>query len=433
MKNKRSAELFEASQKVMPGGVNSPVRAYKSVGLVPPFIKRAEGSKIIDCDGNTYIDYVGSWGPMILGYANKNVINEVKDALEDGTSFGAPTEREIELAEIICKEVPSVDMVRMVSSGTEAVMSAVRLARGYTKRDKILKFEGCYHGHSDGMLVKAGSGAMTTGVPDSDGVPKDYAKNTITASYNSFYEVEDIFKSVGSDIAAIIVEPVAANMGVIPPEEGFLKFLREITIKYGALLIFDEVITGFRISFSGAQGYYGINPDITVFGKIIGGGFPVGAYGGRLDIMKMISPEGTVYQAGTLSGNPVAMAAGIATLKILRDNPDIYDKIDKMASKLESSITDLKGKYDIPLAVNRIGSIMSVFFTNERVKDYSTVARSDSDMFCSYFKEMLNKGIYLAPSQFESMFISEAHSTEDIENTVKCIDKALKVLKGENK
>lgn len=430
MNNNRSKELFEAAKKVLPGGVNSPVRAYKSVGLNPPFIKRAEGSKIYDADGNTYIDYVGSWGPMILGHANKDVIDKIREALSEGTSFGAPTEKEIELAKLICDAVPSVDMVRMVSSGTEAVMSALRLARGFTGRDKILKFEGCYHGHSDGMLVKAGSGALTTGVPDSAGVPKDYAKNTLTASYNSFDEVESIFKAAGSEIAAVIIEPVAGNMGVVLPQEGFLKFLRDITQEYGALLIFDEVITGFRISYSGAQGYYDVTPDLSVFGKVIGGGLPVGAYGGREDIMRMISPEGPVYQAGTLSGNPVAMGAGIKTLEILRDNPSIYEKIDQMGAKLERALVEAAEKHGIPLGVNRIGSMLCAFFTGEEVKDYKTAVKSDTGMFKRYFAGMLENGIYLAPSQFEAMFVSYAHSFEDIEKTINSVDRIFGTLSG---
>lgn len=424
MSNKISLELFEKAKQIIPGGVNSPVRAFRSVGLNPPFIKKAAGSKIIDIDGNEYIDYVGSWGPMILGHANPEVIEEIIEAAQDGTSFGAPTGREVELAQIICEAVPSVEMVRMVSSGTEAVMSAIRLARGFTGRDKILKFEGCYHGHSDGLLVKAGSGALTTGVPDSAGVPADYARNTLTASYNNIDEVESIFKSVGNELAAVIIEPVAGNMGVVLPDIEFLKSLRMLTERYGALLIFDEVITGFRVSYGGAQGYYGITPDLTVFGKIIGGGMPVGAYGGRKDIMSMISPSGPVYQAGTLSGNPVAMAAGIKTLKMLRDNPSIYKQLDEKAERLEKAFTDAARKYGIPSTVNRIGSMLSAFFAGERVVDYKTAVKSDTKRFARYFAGMLGHGIYIAPSQFEAMFVSHAHSDEDIERTVKAIDTA---------
>jgi len=420
--NIKSNNLFEKSKKIIPGGVNSPVRAFRSVGLNPPFIKKALGSKIFDVDGNEYIDYVGSWGPMILGHAKAEIIEEIVSAAHDGTSFGAPTERELELAQLICDAVPSVEMVRMVNSGTEAVMSAIRLARGFTGRDKILKFEGCYHGHSDGLLVKAGSGALTTGVPDSAGVPVDYAKNTLTASYNNIEEVESIFKSVGNELAAVIIEPVAGNMGVVPPEKEFLVSLRRLTEKYGALLIFDEVITGFRVSYSGAQGYYGITPDLSVFGKIIGGGMPVGAYGGRKDIMSMISPSGPVYQAGTLSGNPVAMAAGIKTLKILRDNPLIYEQIDRNAGLLEKAFASSAEKYGLSCSVNRVGSLLSAFFTGEKVMDFKSAIKSDTAKFARYFAGMLERGIYVAPSQFEAMFISAAHSDEDIAATVKAID-----------
>jgi glutamate-1-semialdehyde 2,1-aminomutase len=424
----KSSELFERAKDLIPGGVNSPVRAFKSVGLNPPFIKKAQGSKIFDIDGNEYIDYVGSWGPMILGHAHHDIIEEIKNAAEEGTSFGAPTERELSLAQIISDAVPSVEMVRMVSSGTEAVMSAVRLARGFTRRDKILKFEGCYHGHSDGLLVKAGSGALTTGVPDSAGVPSDYAKNTLTSQYNNCQQAKDIFKIWGNQLAAVIIEPVAGNMGVVPPDAEFLKLLRKCTEHYGALLIFDEVITGFRVSYSGAQGYYGIKPDLTVFGKIIGGGMPVGAYGGRKDIMGIVSPLGPVYQAGTLSGNPVAMAAGIKTLEILRDNPLIYAEIDNRAGQLEEAFKASAQKHCIPLTVNRVGSLLSAFFTEEKVVDYKTAAASDTRRFADYFSGMLEKGIYLAPSQFEAMFVSYAHSNEDISRTIGAIDKVFSKL-----
>ncbi|MCX7711189.1 MAG: glutamate-1-semialdehyde 2,1-aminomutase [Clostridia bacterium] len=428
MNHAKSQELFIKAKELIPGGVNSPVRAFKSVGLNPPFIRKAKGCKITDVDGNEYIDYVGSWGPMILGHANDLVIEEIKKAAEEGTSFGAPTEREIELAELICEAVPSVEMVRMVSSGTEAVMSAIRLARGYTGRDKILKFEGCYHGHSDGLLVKAGSGALTTGVPDSAGVPADFARNTITASYNNSLEVEEVFKKFESELAAVIVEPVAGNMGVVPPDIEFLKFLRKLTEKYGALLIFDEVITGFRVSYSGAQGYYGINPDITVFGKIIGGGMPVGAYGGKKEIMEKISPIGPVYQAGTLSGNPVAMAAGIATLKMLRDHPEIYVELDEKASQLEKAFKRYSEKYTIPAAVNRVGSVLCSFFTEGEVRDFKSAVRSDLKIFTKYFSAMLESGIYTAPSQFEAMFLSWAHKQEDLDRTIKAIENSFSMI-----
>ena len=423
-----SEELFKKSQQYIPGGVNSPVRAFKSVDMTPPFIKRAYGSKIEDVDGNLYIDYVGSWGPMILGHAKKEVIDAVKEAIELGTSFGAPTQKELELAQLVCEAVPSIEMVRMVNSGTEAVMSAIRLARGYTKRDIIVKFEGCYHGHSDGLLVKAGSGALTTGIPNSAGVPQGYVKNTITAQYNNFEEIEDIFTSFGENIAAVIVEPVAGNMGVVPPKEGYHKHLRELTYKYGSLLIFDEVITGFRLSYGGAQVYYKVTPDITVFGKIIGGGMPVGAYGGKKEIMEMISPLGPVYQAGTLSGNPIAMTAGIATLKILKDNPTIYEELDKKAGFIEEKIIQAAKKYSIPVTVNRVGSLLSVFFTNKEVVDYKSAMNSDVGKFKAYFRKMLECGVYIAPSQFEAMFISDAHNKEDIKVTLEAIDKAFKDL-----
>lgn len=423
-----STALFEKAKNIIPGGVNSPVRAFRSVGLNPLFIQSAKGSKIRDMDSNEYIDYVGSWGPMILGHTPEEVIEEIIRAAKDGTSFGAPTQREVELAELICEAIPSVEMVRMVSSGTEAVMSAIRLARGYTGRDKILKFEGCYHGHSDGLLVKAGSGALTTGVPDSAGVPYDYAKNTLTASYNHMEEVENIFKTFGNELAAVIIEPVAGNMGVVLPETDFLLSLRQLTSKYGVLLIFDEVITGFRISYGGAQGYYGIVPDITVLGKIIGGGMPVGAYGGRKGIMESISPSGPVYQAGTLSGNPVAMAAGIATLKALRNNPSIYNDIDRKAAKLERAFLDAAKKHDIAATVNRAGSILSSFFTAEKVTDYLKAVTSDTKRFAAYFKSMLENGIYVAPSQFEAMFVSYAHSDKDIAQTVRAINLAFSLL-----
>lgn len=424
MLNNKSLELFEEAKQYIPGGVNSPIRAFKSVGMSPAFIKKASGSKIFDADGNEYIDYVCSWGPMILGHANPEVTEEIIRAVHDGTSYGAPTEKEVRLASMVCEAVPSVEMVRMVSSGTEAVMSAIRLARGYTGRDKILKFEGCYHGHSDGLLVKAGSGALTTGVPDSAGVPADYARNTLTASYNDFQGVEEIFKACGDKLAAVIIEPVAANMGVVLPEEGFLKLLRELTYKYEALLIFDEVITGFRVGYSGAQGYYGVEPDLTIFGKIIGGGMPVGAYGGKREIMERISPSGPVYQAGTLSGNPVAMSAGIKTLELLRDNPFIYEDISNKGKQLEEAFYKSSGRYGIPIRVNRIGSLLSVFFTAEEVRDYITAIKSDTGRFAKYFKEMLAQGVYAAPSQFEAMFVSSKHDEIDIGKTKEAIDLA---------
>jgi glutamate-1-semialdehyde 2,1-aminomutase len=420
----QSEKLFEKAKELIPGGVNSPVRAYKSVGLTPPFIQKAFGSRIIDADGNSYIDYVGSWGPMILGHAHPEVVQAVREAVEDGTSFGAPTGREVELAQMVCEAVPSVEMVRMVSSGTEAVMSAIRLARGFTGRDKILKFEGCYHGHADGLLVKAGSGALTTGVPDSAGVPRDYARNTLTAAYNHCEALEERFKNSGDELAAVIIEPVAGNMGVVPPKMEFLRLLRELTHRHGVVLIFDEVITGFRMAYGGAQEFFGIRPDLSVFGKIIGGGLPVGAYGGRKEIMAMVSPVGPVYQAGTLSGNPVAMAAGIKTLQILKRDPSIYQDLAAKAGKLAGAFREAAQKYAVPLSVNQIGSLLTAFFTASEVTDYETATGSDTVRFARYFGAMSNHGIYIAPSQFEALFVSAAHREEDIEITAKAISDA---------
>ena len=424
----QSITLFSKAKQWIPGGVNSPVRAFRSVGLPPPFIKKAKGSKIFDVDGNEYIDYVGSWGSMILGHAPDEVIEAIMKAAHDGVNFGASAEPEIEMVELIHEAVPGVEMARMVNSGTEAVMSAIRLARGYTGRDKILKFEGCYHGHADGLLVKAGSGVLTSGVPDSAGVPKDYARNTLVASYNSCEELECIFKACGNELAAVIIEPVAANMGVVLPRPEFLKLLRKLTEKYGTLLIFDEVVTGFRVSYHGAQGYYGITPDLTIFGKIIGGGMPAGVYGGRMEIMNYIAPSGPVYQAGTCAGNPVATAAGIATLKILKKNPAIYDEINRKAVRLEEAFLDAADKYGIGLTVNRLGSLLSAFFTTENVTDYQSAVTSDIIRFAAYFKSMLIHGVYMAPSQFETIFVSSAHSEADIEQTIQAIEHAFAVL-----
>ncbi|MCM1115772.1 MAG: glutamate-1-semialdehyde 2,1-aminomutase [Clostridium sp.] len=416
MNNEKSKALFNEAQKYIPGGVNSPVRAYRSVGQTPAFIEKAKGAYIYDADGNRYIDYVCSWGPCILGHANDRVINAVKAACENGLTFGAPTQKETVLAKMIADAVPAIEKVRLVSSGTEAVMSAIRVARGYTGKSKIIKFKGNYHGHSDGLLVKAGSGLLTESVPDSAGVPEGYAENTLLADYNDEKSVEDLFKN-NDDIAALIVEPVAANMGVVPPKKDFLQFLRDITEKHNALLIFDEVITGFRIAYGGAGEYYGVHPDLVTLGKIVGGGMPLAAYGGRADIMNVVAPVGNVYQAGTLSGNPIAVTAGIETLKILRDTPDIYKEIDVKAQKLETVYRN-KG-----LTVNRVGSLLSAFFTKENVFDYNSALKSDTKAFANYFAQMLSQGIYIAPSQFEAMFVSSAHSDEDIEKTVNAINK----------
>lgn len=410
----KSKTLFERAKKHIPGGVNSPVRAYGSVGRTPRFIASAKGDRIVDVDGNEYIDYVCSWGPGILGHAPERVIKKVQEACELGLTYGAPTQQEVELAELVAELVPSMEVSRLVSSGTEAVMSAIRTARGYTGRDKIIKFKGCYHGHSDGLLVKAGSAALTTSVPDSAGVPADYTKHTLVALYNDKKSVQDLFSANPGEIAAVIVEPVAANMGVVLPEQGFLEFLREITSRYGALLIFDEVITGFRLALGGAQEYFGVTPDLTTLGKIVGGGMPIGAYGGKAEIMRMISPDGPVYQAGTLSGNPIATAAGIETLKMLKENPDIYRDLETKTTRLAQTVKDAaKGK----AAVNQIGSLMSIFFTNQNVTDYNSAVSSNLEAYASYFGYMLDRGIYLAPSQFEAMFVSDAHTDEDIART----------------
>ena len=418
MNLKISKDLFEKSKTCIPGGVNSPVRAFQAVNRTPVFIERAKGSKIYDVDGNEYIDYVCSWGPCILGHCEKGVVEAVQKACENGLTFGAPTKNEYILAKLIRELIPSMEMTRLVSSGTEAVMSAIRVARGYTNRDMIVKFRGCYHGHSDGLLVKAGSGALTQSVPDSKGVPADYTKNTLIADYNNEKSVEDLFEKYGDNIAAIIVEPVAANMGVVLPKDGFLQYLRNITTKYNSLLIFDEVITGFRLSIGGAQEYYGVIPDLTTLGKIVGGGMPVGAYGGKKEIMDMVAPIGPVYQAGTLSGNPIATAAGISTLTTLKNNPDIYNKIELQTNKLAKAAKDRFGEQ---VSVNHIGSLMSIFFTNQEVVDFDSAMTSDTKNFAKYFGYMLDHGIYQAPSQYEAMFISNAHSDEDIEKTCEII------------
>ena len=411
----RSEQLFEAAQKVLPGGVNSPVRACRAVGTYPRFLEKGKGSRVWDADGTEYIDLICSWGPLILGHCNKAVETAVQEAVKKGLSFGAPTAIEVEMAELLAELVPSMEVSRLVSSGTEATMSAIRVARGYTRRDKIIKFRGCYHGHSDGLLVKAGSAALTTSVPDSAGVPADYTKNTLVAEYNNEESVRALFEANPDSIAAIIVEPVAANMGVVLPQDGFLTFLREITKQYGALLIFDEVITGFRLALGGAQQYFHVTPDLTTFGKIIGGGMPVGAYGGREDIMRMVSPDGPVYQAGTLSGNPIATAAGLATLRILREDTGIYDRLEARAKKLADAVHVAAGDR---VHVNQIGSLMSIFFTGDAVTDYETATHADTKQYADYFGYLLDRGIYVAPSQFEAMFLSDAHSEEDLERTI---------------
>lgn len=410
----KSEQLFERAVKIIPGGVNSPVRAYRSVGGTPRFIERADGAYIWDADGNRYTDYIGSWGPMLLGHNHPEIREAVCKAAEKGLSFGAATEAEVEMAELICSLVPSVEMVRMVNSGTEAVMSAIRAARGYTGREKVIKFEGCYHGHCDAMLVKAGSGVMTAGIPDSAGVPGGCAQDTLTAVYNDLSSAERLFEENPGKVAALIVEPVAANMGVVLPQEGFLKGLRALCTKYGAVLIFDEVITGFRLGIDGAQGRYGVAADLTTFGKIIGAGMPVGAYGGKREIMECVAPVGPVYQAGTLSGNPVAMAAGITQLRILRDHPEIYNKISRLGDLFRQGMEQILKESGAEVQVTGTGSLACVFFTGEPVKDYASAKKSDTSRFGRYFHYLLGHGIHAAPSQFEAVFFSNAHTEEDI-------------------
>ncbi|EGO63912.1 glutamate-1-semialdehyde 2,1-aminomutase [Acetonema longum] len=415
----QSEQAFAEAKQYIPGGVNSPVRSFRGVGGTPPFIARAEGSRIVDIDGNSYIDYVGSWGPMIVGHAHPQVIQAIVEAAARGTSYGAPTLLETELAKLVTKLVPSIEMVRMVNSGTEATMSALRLARAYTKRSKIVKYAGCYHGHHDSLLVKAGSGATTFGVPDSPGVPDSITQTTLTVKYNDPEELEAVFARQGEQIAAVIIEPVAGNMGLVLPQEGYLQKVRDITAHYGALLIFDEVMTGFRVALGGAQAYYGIKPDITCLGKIIGGGLPVAAYGGRRDIMEMVAPAGSVYQAGTLSGNPLAMTAGIATLRLISEDPDFYPKISQKTAALCAGLeAEAKKQGFDKLQFHRIGAMFGLFFSDKPVYDYDSAKQSDVQAFNTYFHAMLAQGIYLAPSQFEAAFMSAAHSDEDIKATI---------------
>ncbi|MED3623660.1 glutamate-1-semialdehyde 2,1-aminomutase [Neobacillus thermocopriae] len=423
----KSIEAFKEAKKLMPGGVNSPVRAFKSVQMDPIFMERGKGSKIYDIDGNEYIDYVLSWGPLILGHSNDRVVEALKKVAEEGTSFGAPTLKENELAKLVIERVPSIEVIRMVSSGTEATMSALRLARGYTGRNKILKFEGCYHGHGDSLLIKAGSGVATLGLPDSPGVPESVAKNTITVPYNDLESVKYAFEQFGEDIACIIVEPVAGNMGVVPPLPGFLEGLREITNQYGSLLIFDEVMTGFRVGYNCAQGHFNIKPDLTCLGKVIGGGLPVGAYGGRADIMEHIAPSGPIYQAGTLSGNPLAMTAGYETLSQL--TPEHYEEFIRKGDMLEKGIKEAADKYGVPVSFNRAGSMIGFFFTEEKVINYETAKSSNLEFFAAYYREMAEQGVFLPPSQFEGLFLSTEHSDEDIEKTIKAVEKAFSNLK----
>lgn len=425
MNTQKSSELFAEAQKHLPGGVNSPVRAFKSVGRDPLYIKSAKGAKMRDVDGNEFIDYIGSWGPMILGHADERVIKAIQEAAEHSPSFGASSEKEIELAKMIKDFVPSIEIVRMVNSGTEATMSAMRLARGFTKRDKIIKFEGCYHGHGDSFLIKAGSGVATLGLPDSPGVTKSTAADTLTARFNDIESVYELVENNKDNIAAIFIEVVGGNMGCVPAKKEFLQALRELCDAEKILLIFDEVMTGFRLAKGGAQEIYGIAPDLTTFGKIIGGGLPVGAYGGRAEIMKMIAPSGPVYQAGTLSGNPLAMTAGIETLKIIEETPDFYGKLEEKCAYLEKGMRDLLKKANLNYTINRVGSMFTLFFTDADVVDFDTAKLSDTTKFTKYFNSMLESGVYLPPSQFEACFASIAHSQEDLDATLAAFEKSL--------
>ncbi|RPI00956.1 MAG: glutamate-1-semialdehyde-2,1-aminomutase [Ignavibacteriae bacterium] len=427
-KTAKSNKLFTKAQTVIPGGVNSPVRAFTAVKRTPPFIKRASAAYIWDEDRNKYIDYVGSWGPMILGHSNPAILKAVREAVKRGTSFGAPTKLEVKMAELITKLVPSIELVRMVNSGTEATMSAIRLARAFTGREKIVKFDGCYHGHADTFLIKAGSGAMTLGVPDSPGIPAMTAVNTLTARYNDLSSVRKVFEENKDQIAAVIVEPIAGNMGCVPPAEGFLQGLRLLCDEYNALLIFDEVMTGFRVALGGAQALYGVQPDLTTLGKIIGGGLPVGAYGGKKEIMQMVSPAGPMYQAGTLSGNPLAMAAGFTMLRILLANKMIYKHLEQRSAQLEDGLKENLQKLGLGYTFNRVGSMFTLFFTSKPVTDYESAVTSDTAKFSAYFNAMLEQRIYLPPSQFESVFISTAHTERIIEKTIKAQYKALQKI-----
>ena len=427
MGQSRSQELFSQAQAYIPGGVNSPVRSFRSVSGIPRFIARGKGSHVWDIDGNEYVDYLCSWGPLILGHAHPEVVGAVKAAAEGGTSFGAPIQEEVELARLICRAFPSVEMVRLVNSGTEACMSAIRLARAYTERNKIIKFSGCYHGHADGLLVKAGSGALAQGVPTSAGVPESYARETLVADYNDLGSVQRYFETHSGEIAAVIVEPVAGNMGVVPPAPGFLQSLRALTNYHGALLILDEVMTGFRVACGGAQDLYGVAADITCLGKIIGGGLPVGAYGGRREIMEMVAPLGPVYQAGTLSGNPLAVNAGIATLRVL-ERSGAYGRLDFLTSKLVEGLERVAQEAEIPVTINRVGSMFTCFFTADPVCNLAQVEGSDTTRYSGFFHGMLEKGVYLPPSQYEAAFLSLAHTEEDVEKTIAVATDVLREL-----
>jgi len=429
LNTEQSQKLFEEAAAIIPGGVNSPVRACRAVGTQPVFIDHAEGSRIFDADGNAYIDYIGSWGPMILGHRHQQVVEAVAAVLRRGTSFGAPTDLEIRLAQLILEAVPSIEMVRMVNSGTEAAMSAIRLARGFTGRDKIVKFDGCYHGHADSLLVEAGSGVATLGIPGSPGVPAAFVNSTLSLPYNDTGVLESVLAAQGREIAGVIVEPVAGNMGLVSPDPVFLQRLRELTAQSGSLLIFDEVMTGFRVAYGGAQSLYGIVPDLTCLGKIIGGGLPVGAYGGRRDIMEQVAPQGPVYQAGTLSGNPVAMAAGIATLQALQQ-PGFYTSLEQSSGRLAAGLAEAARKARVPVQIDRVGSMLGLFFSDRPVRNFKEAKKSDLNRFKAYYQGMLQEGIYLAPSQFEALFVSAAHTVEDIEATVTAARKVLGSLAG---
>ncbi|HAA8917571.1 glutamate-1-semialdehyde 2,1-aminomutase [Listeria monocytogenes] len=424
----KSEKAFKEAKKVLPGGVNSPVRAFNSVDASPVFMDHGKGAYITDVDGNEYIDYVLSWGPLILGHADPAVVNAITKAALKGTSFGTPTEIETELAKLVIERVPSIEIVRMVSSGTEATMSAIRLARGYTKREKILKFEGSYHGHGDSLLIKAGSGVATLGLPDSPGVTKGLAADTITVPYNDIEGAKLAFEKYGEEIAAVIVEPVAGNMGVVPPIEGFLEGLRELTTKFGSLLIFDEVMTGFRVDYYSAQGYYVVTPDLTCLGKVIGGGLPVGAYGGKKEIMEQIAPAGSIYQAGTLSGNPLAMNAGFETVRQL--TPQHYDVFRTLIKQMEEGLTEISARRQVPLSINKAGSMFGFFFTDQKVINFDTAKTSNLEFFRNYYREMLGQGIFLPPSQFEGVFISTMHTENEIDKTLEAFDTTCKILRG---
>lgn len=425
-KEEASRTAFEEAKHYLPGGVNSPVRAFKSVGLTPIYVDHAKGSQIYDIDGNSFIDYVCSWGPLIMGHAHPEVIAAIQETASKGTSFGAPTLIETEMAKLVCERVPSIDVVRMVNSGTEATMSAIRLARGFTGRGKIVKFEGSYHGHADSLLIKAGSGVATLGLPDSPGVPESVATNTITVPYNDLESVKMAFERFGEEIACVIVEPIAGNMGVVPPLPGFLQGLRDITTRYGSLLIFDEVMTGFRVDIHSAQGLFGITPDLTCLGKVIGGGLPVGAYGGKREIMEQVAPSGPIYQAGTLSGNPLAMVAGYTTLKLL--TPAVYDQLEERAARLAAGFEKNAKELGVPMTLNRVGSMVCPFFTEGPVVNYDTAKASDLQRFNKYFANLVEEGVSVAPSQFEGMFVSAAHSIRDIDATIEANYNALKKL-----